>query len=351
MRLLVVGWVNSPHIEIWPRLLTSRGYEVHLAGELAPEFPAAPSKDAASVSVMPRLRTPGFRAPRLAGWLRDVAKDVQPDLLHAHYLSIFGYTAARSGARPLVVSAWGSDIYRAGWLERRRARVAIEAADAVVADSDALAEAVAELAQPKRIDVIGWGVDTDHFRPRDRSAARKRLGLPDVPIVLGPRGLAPHYNPQTLIRAVESLADDVLLVLKHPGLDVPSEIETHANERVRLVGHVDEDELPLWYCAADVCVSIPDSDSAPRTVWEAMACGAPMVVSDLPWAREHLVDGENALIVPVAAEAVAAAVASVLASPDRANSLARAGRELVETKMNREREMDRLDALYREVAR
>src|SRR5262245_43074981 len=136
MRLLVVGWVNSPHIEVWPRLLSDRGYEVHLAGELAPELPATPAKGAASVSVMPRLHTPGLRAPRLAGWLRDVAKEVQPDIVHAHYLSIFGYIAARSGERPLVVSAWGSDVYRAGWLERRRARLAIASADAVVADSN-----------------------------------------------------------------------------------------------------------------------------------------------------------------------------------------------------------------------
>jgi glycosyltransferase involved in cell wall biosynthesis len=349
MRLLVVGWVNSPHIEIWPRLLTARGYEVHLAGEMAPEFPAAPSKHAASVSVMPRLHTPGLRAPRLAGWLREVAKEIQPDVLHAHYLSIFGYTAARSRERPLVVSAWGSDVYRAGWLERRRARMAIQSADAVIADSDALAQATAALAQPRRIDVIGWGVDTDVFHPGDRAAARKRLGLPDVPIVLGPRGLEPHYNPRTLVDAFEQLDSDALLVLKYPGLSIPPEIEALANDRVRLVGHCDEDELALWYRAADVAVSIPDSDSAPRTVWELMASGTPVVVSDLPWARERLRDGENALIVPAAPDSVAAAVASVLGSPERADALARAGREMVETKMNREREMDRLDALYREV--
>src|SRR4051794_1823673 len=195
MRLLVVGWVNSPHIEIWPRLLSSRGYEVHLAGELAPELPPALSGHAASVSVMPRLHTPGLRAPRLAAWLSNVAKEVQPDVVHAHYLSIFGYTAARSGERPLVVSAWGSDVYRVGWLERRRAKVAVQRADAVVADSDALARDAAQLAQPKRIEVIGWGVDTRVFSPGDRARARARLGLPAVPIVLGPRGLAAHYNP------------------------------------------------------------------------------------------------------------------------------------------------------------
>ena len=304
---------------------------------------------------MPRLHTPGLRAPRLAGWLRDVAKEVRPDLVHAHYLSIFGYTAARSGERPLVVSAWGSDVYRIGWLERRRAKLAIEEADAVIADSDSLARDAAELARPKRMEVIGWGVDTTLFSPGDRARARAHLGLPDVPIVLSPRGLAPHYNPDIVIQAFAELQQpEALLVLKHPNLDAPPEVEEAArrfgvHDRIRIMGHVSESELTDWYRAADVCVSIPESDSAPRTVWEAMACGAPMIVSDLPWARDDLTDGENALIVPVTAEAVAAAVASVLASPDRAYTLARAGRELVETKMNREREMDRLDALYREV--
>jgi glycosyltransferase involved in cell wall biosynthesis len=352
MRLLVVGWVNSPHIAVWPRLLSGRGYEVHIAGEIAPDIPDTPPPDAASVSVMPTLRTPGLRAPRLAPWLRDVAREVEADIVHAHYLSIFGYIAARAGQTPLVVSAWGSDVYRAGWLERRRSRLAIERADALVADSQALARAAVQLAQPKRLEVIGWGVDPGLFHPGDRAEARARLELPDVPIVLGPRGLEPHYNPQVLINAFERLQDDgALLVLKHPGTAVPPDIQAATGERIRLVGHVSEDELADWYRAADVVVSIPGSDSAPRTVWEAMASGTPVVVSDLPWTREHLKDGGNALLVPSEPEPVAAAIASVLGSPTRAESLARAGRETVEANMNREREMDRLDALYREVAR
>ena len=58
-----------------------------------------------------------------------------------------------------------------------------------------------------------------------------------------------------------------------------------------MLGNVPVERMPDVYRAADVVVSIPSSDSSPRSVWEALACGRPVVVSDLPWAREELAHG------------------------------------------------------------
>ncbi len=63
-----------------------------------------------------------------------------------------------------------------------------------------------------------------------------------------------------------------------------------------------------WYRAADVCVSIPSTDSGPLSVWEALACGCPCVVSDLPWARESVQPSGAALTVLIDADAVAMAL-------------------------------------------
>ena len=68
--------------------------------------------------------------------------------------------------------------------------------------------------------------------------------------------------------------------------------------------------------AAEVTVSIPRSDSSPRSVWEAMAAGSATVLSDLPWAHELIEDGRHALLVTPAEEAVSAAIERLLADPD-----------------------------------
>ena len=70
--------------------------------------------------------------------------------------------------------------------------------------------------------------------------------------------------------------------------------------------------MASYYQAADVCVSIPSSDSSPRSVWEAMACGCPVVVSDLPWVHELIEPERDALVVPIEAAALAGAIGRVL---------------------------------------
>ena len=82
-------------------------------------------------------------------------------------------------------------------------------------------------------------------------------------------------------------------------------------DAVTVLGNVPAERLPDVYRAADVVVSLASSDSSPRSVWEALACARPVIVSDLPWARDELANGQ-ALLVPLEAAAVADAIDRVL---------------------------------------
>ena len=118
---------------------------------------------------------------------------------------------------------------------------------------------------------------------------------------------------------------------------------------MHVVGWLEPAELAALYRAAEVTVSIPRSDSSPRSVWEAMASGSAMVVSNLPWAHELLVDGENALVVEARPEPVAAAIERLLADEALREQLAASGRSLVERHRDREAELDRLESCYLEL--
>jgi glycosyltransferase involved in cell wall biosynthesis len=171
--------------------------------------------------------------------------------------------------------------------------------------------------------------------------------------VLMTRALDPVYNPEVVLEAVALLRrrmPDVRLVLKHPGAALPPAVEVRLSrlglaEATTVLGFVDEDALAELYRSADAYVSIPSSDSSPRSVWEALASGTPAVVSDLPWAREALRDGEHALLVPVDAHAVAAALERALTDRE----LGERGRRLAVATMDRRTQLARLDALYREL--
>jgi glycosyltransferase involved in cell wall biosynthesis len=103
--------------------------------------------------------------------------------------------------------------------------------------------------------------------------------------------------------------------------------------------------MPDVYRAADVVVSLASSDSSPRSVWEALACARPVVVSDLPWAREELEHGRNALLTPLEAEGVAAAIERALDDP----SLGEEGRRLAQAELDPAVCSARIDELYRSV--
>lgn len=357
-RLLLVGWVNSPHVVAWAKAMAQRGWDVHVAGELAPEWPDSGLDDVVQTRVLEVSGPPGLRARRLARELDRVSAELRPDVVHAHYLTIFGFIAALTRPRPLVMSAWGSDVYRANALLRRRARLALRRADIVLADSADLARATRALApRSAPIEIVHWGIDLERFAPGDaiqRADDRRALGVAGGPLILSPRGLQRLYNIPLLLESFAIVRDsfpDAELVLKHPNVATPAGIEQQIDDlrlgdSVRVVGHVGEDDLARWYRAADVCVSIPDTDSSPRTVWEALACGRPVVVSDLPWARAELTNMQNALVTSVNATAVAQAIKAALSDDRLTQTLATQGRKLAEDKMDARVHMDRAAAIY-----
>lgn len=358
LMLLMLGTVNHPHVEHLALAMQERGHRVVVGGDVEPTLPP---------SVLPGERIDVHIAPAEARrtvtglvshvrWIRRLLDDLRPDVVHAHWIPGFAFFAAVAGASPLVVMAWGSDVLRADRRRLAAARFTVRRADLVMTDSRSLLGRLEELgASPQRTFLVNWGVQLDDFSPpcEGRAAVRARLGLDDRPTVLSPRSLSPVYNVPTIVAAFEQLSrerPDLRLVIKHMGVG-ERELGTLAHpERVRLVGHVPYEQMADWYRAADVCVSIASSDSSPRSAWEAMACGTPLVVSDLPWVHELIEPGRHALVVPIAADAVAAAVGRILSEPGLAAALAANGRELVERQRDRDAEMGRLSDAYAALA-
>jgi glycosyltransferase involved in cell wall biosynthesis len=355
-RLLMLGPVNHPHVEHLALALRDRGFEVTVAGDAEAELPAS-SLPAAGVRVRaapPRPRRTPVGAAAHVRWIRRLCREETPDVVHAHWLCGFAALAAVADASPLVAMAWGSDVLRAGRVKTLANRIALRRARLALADSGAVLDRMVALgARPDTARLVSWGVDLEAFTPpsEPRTRLRARLGLGAGPVVLSPRSLTPVYNPATIMAAFERVrarVPDAQLVLKHMSAGPPPALA--AGEGVHVVGHVPYARMADYYRAADVCVSIPSSDSAPRSVWEAMACGCPVVLSDLPWVREQIEPAVDALLVPVDAGAVGAALTRVLTDPALARRLGQRGRALVEARHDREVEMDRLAHLLTTVA-
>jgi glycosyltransferase involved in cell wall biosynthesis len=152
-------------------------------------WPEVPVTDLSKIIYAPIIRFPIWTI-----WLKQFLHQWRPDILHAHRVNSAGWLAAASGFHPLVITPWGSDLYRlsrqtrlASWL----ARYVLRRADLVTADAlDLLKVAANYGANPASLHVIQWGVDLSRFLP----------GLPDATLCaelgLGGSGnLVPAVNP------------------------------------------------------------------------------------------------------------------------------------------------------------
>jgi L-malate glycosyltransferase len=346
----MLGAVNHPHVEHLALAMHERGFEVVVGGDTVPDLP--PSTLQLELRAAPRLSRSSARgAVAHVRWIGRLLRELRPDVVHAHWLPGFAFFAAVAGAQPLVAMAWGSDVFRARRLQTLANRVTVRRAALVMADSQALLDRLVPLGA-RRCELVNWGVDLSLFKVGDRSALKASLGLGSGPVVLSPRSLMPVYNPRTIIDAFAQVAaerDDVQLVLKHMG--VVREDLGPLPDRVHVVSNVDYAQMPAYYGAADVCVSIASSDSAPRSVFEAMACGAPCVLSDLPWVHEQIADEREALIVPIERDAVASAIRRLLEDSELARGIAVRGRALAERHHDAEAHMDALADTYRTLVR
>ena len=354
----MLGAVNHPHVEHLALAMHDRSFEVVVGGDALSDLPPStlPAAGIELRAAPERSRASLGGAAAHVRWIRGLLRELRPDIVHGHWLPGFAFFAAVAGARPLVAMAWGSDVFRARPAQALANRIAVRRAAVAMADSQALLDRLMALGAPRgRCVLVNWGVDLELFRPaEDRRALRAELGLGEGPVVLSPRSLMPIYNPRTIVDAWARLAaerDDVQLVLKHMNVEHEALGELPHPERVHVVGNVDYARMPAYYRAADVCVSIAGSDSAPRSVFEAMACGAPCVLSDLPWVHEQITDGREALIVPIERDAVAEAMRRLVDDGELAAGIARRGRALVERHHDRAAHMDRLAETYQALLR
>jgi glycosyltransferase involved in cell wall biosynthesis len=312
LTLVYLGDPNSIHTRRWLAFFAARGHSVHLL---------VPSGDRVDEGLDPSIAVHRFLAwPRSP--IRGVSRlltmlalrltllRLRPDVLHAHFLTRYGWAARLSGFRPYVITVWGSDVFvepAASSAARMWARRTLSRAALVTAVSEDLARAAVELgARPDLTRIVQFGIDPDVFAPGPAPAdLRATLNLEGCRVVLSPRGLRPIYRHEVAIRALVRLPQDVVLVIVkfQPDPDYLAVLERLVADlglvgRVRFAPPVSHEHMADMYRLADVVVSVPRSDAFSVTALEAMACGTPIVVGELPSAHEVLDEVDPDAIVP-----------------------------------------------------
>lgn len=352
LRLCFVGWADHVHLERWAGHFATLGHQVSVISM------SGPGRYPSGVHQYTLAAGAGARRKRLQ--LRWLLWRMRPQLVHVHWAH-FATNVQAVWRGPLVVTAWGSDIYRrenfsdADWDSSCRA---MAAADLMTCDSVDLAAELRRVlpTQPRRLEVVQWGVDTGLFTPEGEDQ-RAELGLAGREVIFSARNFTPIYNQETVVAAfarVRQQRPAAFLLMKRYGGDaeyfarIQVQIaELGLGEHVRILEAVPYEQMPALYRTADVMISIPWSDAAPMSLLEAMACELPSLVCDLPSLREWVQPGVTGLLVePRDVHAVTAGLLRLLDDAALRREIGRHGRTLVLEQGSQAVHMGRMEAAY-----
>lgn len=300
--------VYYPQIR-YPRL-AGRAPRTYLAGLVGPDF----TLEGIDVEAYTYPGLPGLTRVVngiVGGWaLRPRLRRFAPDVVLGYWVHPDGQAALRAARAlgvPCIVGARGSDVNaRSGVLAWQTGRT-LRGADAVLAVSQAMRRTVVERygVAPARARTIVNGIDTAVFHPRDRAAARSRLGVAGdarllvyVGRLVESKGLCELLEAFATLRAREpalqlALVGDGVMRARLAGMIDAAGLA----DGVRITGGMDHAGVARWIAAADLLALPSWSEGYPNVLVEALACGCPVVATDVGGAGE-IVTADSGLLVP-----------------------------------------------------
>ncbi|HYE37945.1 glycosyltransferase [Methylocaldum sp.] len=242
-------------------------------------------------------------------------RDFGFNLIDAHFAYPDGYAATLLGQWfkiPVTITLRGTEVPLAKYSGRRKRLVkALRNASHVFSVSRALKEHAVRLgAKSEKISVVGNGVALSKFEPVDRFEARRQLGVsPQARVLITVGSLVPrkgfHRVIELLPNLVEKYPDLIYLIVGGPGPegDIGDTlkalvVQLNLEQHVRFLGAMPPERLKWLLSAADLFVLATSNEGWANVFLEAMACGLPVVTTDVGGNREVVCRDELGFTVP-----------------------------------------------------
>lgn len=292
---------------------------------------------------------------RLSGFI----KEGRYDLVHTHNPSphFYGSLAGLVAGVPVVHTKHGRNYpdqlkkvalnRMASFFSRRVVAVSSDAAE--------VCRRVEKISKRKVVTILN-GVDLQRYAPGSSDKAKHAMGLPeDIPVVGIVARLAAEKNHQLLLDACRHLmvlgVAPFRLVLVGDG-PLRSELERSVRALgldpfVSFLGM--RQDIPELVKGFDIFALSSSTEGVSLTLLEAMACGVPVVATDVGGNPEVVEDGITGFVVPQDAEKMATRLLELLNDPELRSRMGRAGRNRVEAHFSLQQAAERYVALYQEV--
>jgi glycosyltransferase involved in cell wall biosynthesis len=350
MKICYLANSASIHTTRWANYFSRKGHQVEILS-----FEPAISLDARV-----KVHQVGRRLPFKIHYffsgaaVRRLLKQIQPDVLHAHYASGYATLGRLAGFHPYVISVWGSDIFdfsQKSPLHRRIVVANLHSADRICSTSRAMASEI-RLCCQREINLTPFGVDCERFRPQPHSNGTGEFVVGIV------KTLEPNYGIEYLIRGFSvfskrtTQARKLRLIIAGDG-SLRDSLQRLARDlnidgQTTFLGFVRHERVPEILGRFSVFVAPSVLESFGVAVVEASASGLPVVVSRIGGLPEVVQDRVTGILIPPRdPTAIADALEELLKDEQLRSRLGTNGRNFVLENYEWTENASRMERIYK----
>ncbi len=304
MRICFLSNSSDIHPQQWVKFFTEREHDVHTIS-----FANNVDINGTLHYINPKRKYNGIKGgnyflifdfPKL----KKIIEELKPDVLHAHYVTSYGFLGALTNYSPLIITAHGSDVL----LDLKRnplfyitTRFALKRANLINSVSAQVTKKIVDLGiRREKIFELQYGVDTNLFKP-----GTYKEYSPEKFRVISTRRLSPIYNLDLLIDAIHLAAKKISNLEVYFLGDGPERErlkrkikDLGLSQFVQFTGQLPQRYVIEHLNKSDIYISTSKSDGTSLSLLEAMACGLFPIVTDIPANREWIKDRINGFLVP-----------------------------------------------------
>ncbi|EHJ02058.1 glycosyl transferase group 1 [Clostridium sp. DL-VIII] len=358
MKICYLADINSAHTHKWLNYFIHKGYDIHVISLGKGEYEGVTVH---SLDVQDNVMKRSSDKNKLLEYLKKIKrvraliKEINPDILHAHYASSYGLFGAIAKYHPYIISVWGADIYDfpvKSPIHKFIIKHNLKKADYILSTSNVMKIETQKYTN-KPIEVTPFGVDINKFIPN--KIEKEELVIGTI------KTLEEKYGIQYLIKAFKEVKDrnkDLNLKLRIGGKGSQEGYlkelskELNVTEDVSFLGFVKPNDVIKEFQNFDLAVfpSTLDSESFGVAAVEAEACGTPVVVTDVGGLMESTKPNVTSLVAKKkSVEDLADKIEMLVRNKELMKSMGKSARKFVEENYNIEDNFKHVDEIYKNI--
>ena len=291
-----------------------------------------------------------------------IIKKINPDIVHGCDLLTYGFYSSFVKNRPILQMAWGSDILihsRKG-IRRLIARKSLQSGDLITVDCGLGKKRMINLGIPDdKIVVFPWGVDFNIFNERNIKEVAKPSSKKTL---ICNRAFYPLYGIDYLLRAynrvINKFPNTELILFNYTPLNNEPKTSDYSQlikdlnlaEHVKILSSVTQKEMSEYLKLSDLYITTSFSDGTSVSLLEAMACGLPVVATNVGANSEWISNGVNGYLCEAGnIESITASLISILKNKKSMKKMGALNHLLVRKKADWKNNVKQLDLIYEDL--